>query len=111
MPHSSRGNQHHPWRHRAPTSDWVGALTAPVISAWAWAVRQLKALFEALVREGIDPPTTFEGFPPGQFPPIDAIKDELFGRSDRGRGRTVSFDIKSAPGVRIARPFEGRERP
>ncbi len=111
MPHSSHGNQRHRSTHRAPPADWAGALTAELAFARAWVVARLEALFEALVREGINPPTTFEGLPPGQFPPIDAIKDELFGRHDRDRPRTAVFEMNTAPGVRIAPRADGRERP
>jgi hypothetical protein len=110
MSHSSRGRSD-PARRQPQTSpgNFLGALQAELVMAWRWAVFPLKRLFESAIRDGIPPPTTFEGLPPGQFPPIEAIKDELFGSSRRGRHRT-SLGGDVVQGVRIPPRPEDRAR-
>jgi hypothetical protein len=75
------------------------ALRAELAAAWFCTTAPLKRLFESVVRDGIPPPTSVQGLPPGQFPPIDAIKDELFGLNLRPRGAPLEGD--AVPGVRI----------
>jgi len=87
--------------HDGPFANFHHALLEELQMARLWAASLLRRLFEATIRDGIPPPTTFEGLPPGQFPPIDAIKDELFGRPARDRGHPRPFERDVAPGVRI----------
>lgn len=111
MSHSSRNR---PQNHRPdPASPGAFLQTSldELTMAWRWAVAPLNRLFEAVIRDGIRPPTTFEGLPPGQFPPIDAFKDELFGRPDRGQRSAAAFETKVAPGVRISARADDRELP
>jgi len=102
MSHSSRTEPQDSRRARpGPLGDYYRAVRADLAAAWVWAVAPLKWLFEATVRDGIPPPTTFEGLPPGQFPPIDAIKDELLGRTGHDRSAARPFERDLALGARI----------
>ena len=83
MSHSSRSRSHPDprfSRRSAPARDFHGAVRAELAMVWIWATAPLKRLFMSVIKDGIPPPTTMQGLPPGQFPPIDAIRDELFGR-------------------------------
>lgn len=102
MSHSPRNRTHAGRRTPPAPKPWLEILMAEWALAWAWAVAPLKRLFRAAVRDGIRPPTTFEGLPPGQFPPVDAIKDELLGRPRARRGSAAPFKVDAAPGVHIA---------
>jgi hypothetical protein len=81
--------------------DLQRALREELAIAWIRATSPLRRLFERLIRDGIPPPTTFQGLPPGQFPPIDAIKDELFGRTDGPRAGSSLVDAEIVHGIRI----------
>jgi hypothetical protein len=101
MSRSSRKGPHAPqWPPSAPLEDYYRAVRADLAMIWVWAIAPLKWLFEAAIRDGIPPPVTFQGLPPGQFPPIDAIKDELFGAGPV-RGGAQPFRRNVAPRVRI----------
>lgn len=108
MSHSPRGRAD-PARRQPQISTLLGALQTELVMAWRWATFPLKRLFESAIRDGIPPPTTFEGLPPGQFPPIDAIKDELFGSSaHRHRGTPLGGQV--VQGVRIPPRPDDRAR-
>ena len=95
---------------RAPKS-WLDALMDEWALAWTWAAAPVERLIRAAIRDGIRPPTSIEGLPPGQFPPIDALEDELFGRPARNHRSAAAFEMKAAPGVRISARADDRELP
>jgi hypothetical protein len=101
MSHPSRHRTRHGRRTPPAPKPWLDVLMAEWALAWAWAADPVRRLFRAAIREGIRPPTSFDGLPPGQFPPIDAIKDELFGRPRPRRGTAAPFRVDAAPGTHI----------
>ena len=82
MPHSSRRESGRA-DHNAFMAGFYAALRTELAAAWICATAPLKTLFESVLRDGIPPPTTLQGLPPGQFPPLDDLKDELIGQAER----------------------------
>lgn len=85
----------------AQAAGFYGALREEFALAWIWASSVFRNLLERVIRDGIPPSRTFQGLPSGQFPPIEAIKDELFGRTGRERATAAPFEGNVVSGVRL----------
>jgi hypothetical protein len=105
--------------HSSPVRSRTAAADGPIASLYrglstevamilSWAFSPIRRLLETLLGEGAGPPTIFPRLPPGQLPPIDALRDEL--RSHSGNDPTSSAVFGKARWPDAGIPGRSRER-
>jgi hypothetical protein len=80
-----------------PVASLYRGLSTEATLILAWAFAPVRRFLETLLREGARPPTIFPGLPPGQFPPIGALRDELRPFSEDDRAGAAIFDEAQRP--------------
>ena len=91
-----------------PIASLYRGLSTEVAMILIWAFSPMRRFLETLLREGVRPPTIFPGLPPGQFPPIGALRDELRPHAEDDRAGPAVFDQARWPDAGI--PSRRRER-